>query len=313
MGEARQFKAVREARRAHQRLRAGDGARGRRRAPRAGRRAARARRATASRSTTCCYETLRARAARPASARSGMRHFDVQLIGGMVLHDGVDRRDADRRGQDAHRDAAGRPQLARRQGRPPRHGQRLPRPPRRRVDEADLRRARRDASACCRTCSPTRTSGPPTPADVTYGTNSEFGFDYLRDNMATSLEEKVQHGGRRSATDGGHPAHLRDRRRGRQHPDRRGPHAADHLRRARAGRRPLRAVRPPRAADGGRQDARGHGPEGEEGRSSADFDFEFDEKHKTVVGHRAAASPRPRSSSASTTSTAPRTATWSTT
>ena len=33
-------------------------------------------------------------------------------------------------------------------------------------------------------------------ADVTYGTNSEFGFDYLRDNMATSLEEKVQHGGR---------------------------------------------------------------------------------------------------------------------
>ena len=32
--------------------------------------------------------------------------------------------------------------------------------------------------------------------DVTYGTNSEFGFDYLRDNMATALEEKVQHGGR---------------------------------------------------------------------------------------------------------------------
>src|ERR671931_593525 len=33
-------------------------------------------------------------------------------------------------------------------------------------------------------------------ADITYGTNSEFGFDYLRDNMATTLEEKVQHGGR---------------------------------------------------------------------------------------------------------------------
>ena len=33
-------------------------------------------------------------------------------------------------------------------------------------------------------------------ADVTYGTNSEFGFDYLRDNMAKSIEEKVQHGGR---------------------------------------------------------------------------------------------------------------------
>jgi preprotein translocase subunit SecA len=29
-------------------------------------------------------------------------------------------------------------------------------------------------------------------ADVTYGTNNEFGFDYLRDNMVTSLEERVQ-------------------------------------------------------------------------------------------------------------------------
>src|SRR5688572_30421367 len=29
-------------------------------------------------------------------------------------------------------------------------------------------------------------------ADITYGTNSEFGFDYLRDNMATSLEGTVQ-------------------------------------------------------------------------------------------------------------------------
>ena len=31
-------------------------------------------------------------------------------------------------------------------------------------------------------------------ADITYGTNSEFGFDYLRDNMALSMEEKVQRG-----------------------------------------------------------------------------------------------------------------------
>ena len=28
--------------------------------------------------------------------------------------------------------------------------------------------------------------------DITYGTNNEFGFDYLRDNMATSNEQKVQ-------------------------------------------------------------------------------------------------------------------------
>ena len=31
-------------------------------------------------------------------------------------------------------------------------------------------------------------------ADVTYGTNSEFGFDYLRDNMAVALEGTVQRG-----------------------------------------------------------------------------------------------------------------------
>ncbi|MGB1582248.1 MAG: preprotein translocase subunit SecA, partial [Solirubrobacterales bacterium] len=31
-------------------------------------------------------------------------------------------------------------------------------------------------------------------ADITYGTNSEFGFDYLRDNLAHSTEEKVQRG-----------------------------------------------------------------------------------------------------------------------
>ncbi len=30
--------------------------------------------------------------------------------------------------------------------------------------------------------------------DITYGTNSEFGFDYLRDNMAVRLEQRVQRG-----------------------------------------------------------------------------------------------------------------------
>ena len=31
-------------------------------------------------------------------------------------------------------------------------------------------------------------------ADITYGTNNEFGFDYLRDNMAGSVEEQAQRG-----------------------------------------------------------------------------------------------------------------------
>ena len=43
--------------------------------------------------------------------------------------------------------------------------------------------------------------------DITYGTNSEFGFDYLRDNMSISLEAVVQRSHR-----------LRDRRRGRLDP-----------------------------------------------------------------------------------------------
>ncbi|MHB0948290.1 MAG: preprotein translocase subunit SecA [Gemmatimonadaceae bacterium] len=31
-------------------------------------------------------------------------------------------------------------------------------------------------------------------ADITYGTNNEFGFDYLRDNMVTALDQRVQRG-----------------------------------------------------------------------------------------------------------------------
>src|SRR6185295_10050478 len=31
-------------------------------------------------------------------------------------------------------------------------------------------------------------------ADITYGTNHEYGFDYLRDNLATSVDNLVQRG-----------------------------------------------------------------------------------------------------------------------
>ena len=37
-------------------------------------------------------------------------------------------------------------------------------------------------------------AGPRTRADITYGTNNEFGFDYLRDNMAMRIEDCVQRG-----------------------------------------------------------------------------------------------------------------------
>ena len=39
-----------------------------------------------------------------------------------------------------------------------------------------------------------RSAVKPTPADVTYGTNNEFGFDYLRDNMKFDLADCVQRG-----------------------------------------------------------------------------------------------------------------------
>ena len=56
---------------------------------------------------------------------------------------------------------------------------RLPRPERRR-DRA--RAGRRRSAATAYAC------------DITYGTNNEFGFDYLRDNMRHALDAMVQRG-----------------------------------------------------------------------------------------------------------------------
>ena len=41
---------------------------------------------------------------------------------------------------------------------------------------------------------PTAQRHPAYNSDITYGTNNEFGFDYLRDNMAMSAENRVQRG-----------------------------------------------------------------------------------------------------------------------
>ncbi len=68
--------------------------------------------------------------------------------------------------------------------------------------------------------------------DVTYGTNSEFGFDYLRDNMAVRLEDTVQRGHFFCIVDG------------RLDPHRRGPHAAHHLRHPGGGGRHVLPLRP---------------------------------------------------------------------
>ncbi len=106
--------------------------------------------------------------------------------------------------------------------------------------------------------------------DVVYGTNSEFGFDYLRDNMAKDLAEKVQRG---------HPFAVVDE--------------VDNILIDEARTPLIISGAPEQAADLYAQFARlaprmvaGKTPEGMDPRSKkefmADFDYEFDEKQKTV-------------------------------
>ncbi len=76
---------------------------------------------------------------REAAKRSlGQRHFDVQLIGGMVLHEGNIAEMKTGEGKTLGRHARRLPQRPCRQGRARRHRQRLPRQARRRVDGAGL-------------------------------------------------------------------------------------------------------------------------------------------------------------------------------
>src|ERR687894_1473631 len=124
-----------------------------------------------------------------------MRHFDVQLIGGMVLHDG---QIAEMRTGEGKTLTA---TLAVVLNALPGKGVHL-------VTVNDYL-ARRDADwmrpineglgfsvGVLQNMQPYEDKRAAYAADITYGTNSEFGFDYLRDNMATTLDEKVQHGGR---------------------------------------------------------------------------------------------------------------------
>jgi preprotein translocase subunit SecA len=107
--------------------------------------------------------------------------------------------------------------------------------------------------------------------DVVYGTNSEFGFDYLRDNMAKDLAEKVQRG---------HPFAIVDE--------------VDNILIDEARTPLIISGAPEQAADLYVKFARlapqlqaGKTPEGMDPRMKkqfmADFDFEIDEKQKTVA------------------------------
>ena len=217
---------------------------------------------------------------REASKRTiGERHFDVQLIGGMVLHDGSIAEMKTGEGKTltatlpialnalAARDEDGEPAqgkgihlvtvndyLARRDAawmKPIydllgitvgviQSGQR---------DDA----TKREAYAC----------------DIVYGTNSEFGFDYLRDNLAVEMDQKVQRGHGYAIVD-----------------------EVDNILIDEARTPLIISGQPEQAADVyykfadlARIMEPGKKPEGLEAKSKeweADFDFEPDEKHKTV-------------------------------
>jgi preprotein translocase subunit SecA len=243
------------------------------------------------------YEALRARAVggeplpdllfesfaitREAAKRTlGQRHFDVQLVGGMVLNDGSIAEMKTGEGKTltstlpivlnalTSRDTEGRPARGK--------GVHL-------VTVNDYL-ARRDAlwmkpiydmlgvsigilQSDARDWGYKRAAYE---ADITYGTNSEFGFDYLRDNLADDIKEKAQRG---------HSFAIVDE--------------VDNILIDEARTPLIISGAPEQAADLYYRFAAlapklepGKKPEGVEAKAKefvADFDYEFDEKHKTVA------------------------------
>lgn len=123
----------------------------------------------------------------------GMRHFDVQLIGGMVLNDG---RISEMRTGEGKTLVATLPAYLNALSGKGVH-----------VITVNDYLASRDADWMGRIygflglttgCNLSRMSHAEKQAayasDITYGTNNEFGFDYLRDNMVYSTSERVQRG-----------------------------------------------------------------------------------------------------------------------
>src|ERR671924_679964 len=199
----------------------------------------------------------------------GMRHFDVQLIGGMVLHDGAIAEMKTGEGKTLTATLAVVLNSLTGKGV--------------HVVTVNDYLARRDAEwmgpiykalgvsvGVLQNMQSYEDKQVAYAADVTYGTNSEFGFDYLRDNMATALEEKVQRG---------HPFAIVDE--------------VDNILIDEARTPLIISGAPEQAADLYAKFARlapqmqpGKTPEGMDPRMKkefvADFDYEFDEKHKTV-------------------------------
>ena len=103
-------------------------------------------------------------------------------------------------------------------------------------------------------------------ADITYGTNNEFGFDYLRDNMKFELADCVQRG-----------HYFAHRGRSGLDPDRRGAYAADHQRPHRPDHGQVRPREPHHSAAGA-----GRGDRAAAKTKILTGDYMVDEKHKTI-------------------------------
>ncbi len=213
----------------------------------------------------------------------GMRHFDVQLIGAMALHEGHISEMKTGEGKTLTAHPLGRAERAR--GAPARPSEPDAEPRRKGVHVVTVNDylARRDAEwmspiyealgvtvGVLQNMQPYEEKQTAYACDVVYGTNSEFGFDYLRDNMAKDLSEKVQRG---------HPYAIVDE--------------VDNILIDEARTPLIISGAPEQAADLYVKFARlapqmkvGKTPEGMDPRMKkqfmADFDYEIDEKHKTV-------------------------------
>src|ERR671932_2096082 len=206
---------------------------------------------------------------REAARRTlGQRHFDVQLIGGMVLHDGSI---AEMKTGEGKTLTATLPAVLNSLGGEGVH-----------IVTVNDYLARRDAEwmrpiyealgvtvGVIQAGEQDEAKHAAYAADIPYGTNSEFGFDYLRDNLAISVEDKYQRGHGYAIVD-----------------------EVDNILIDEARTPLIISGQPEQAADTYYQFAKlakimepGKKPETLEAKSKdwqADFDFEPDEKHKTV-------------------------------
>src|SRR5215210_7489691 len=200
----------------------------------------------------------------------GQRHFDVQLIGGMVLHDGsiAEMKTGEGKTLTATLPVVLNALAARDEDGAPAKGQGV------HLVTVNDYLARRDALwmkpiydllgvtvGILQSGQNDIDKNEQYSRDVVYGTNSEFGFDYLRDNLAVEMEQKAQRG---------HGFAIVDEARTPLIISGQPEQAADLYY---------------KFADLGRIMEPGEKPETLEAKSKdwqADYDFEPDEKHKTV-------------------------------